>query len=323
MTGQKRNRALYESSGSKPANLFRESPEGLAKHAIFLRKLNRDNKMSAPNPLIPHGTFQAQAAKGASNVRLAVATIVAIHIVFFGGLLLQGCKRDPKVDTAAADTNATSLTNLSLAPIDSNSLYYPTGGVPSEAGAPLGGASQFAGANNASAVGALNGTNPEAMWQTTNLTGAAVGTTAEGTGAMKEYTVVSGDSFGRIAQRNNTSVSALRKANPDVNPTKIRPGQKINVPIADATSASATLNKTAAPTETVAANGDSRTYTVKAGDNLTKIAKREGVTVRQLTAANNLKTSQVKVGQKLKIPAKPATNTPAAVPTNETVSQVF
>jgi LysM repeat protein len=238
-------------------------------------------------------------------------------------LLLQGCKRDPKVDTAAAETNATSLTNLALAPIDSNSLYYPTGGVPSEAGAPLGGASQFAGANNASAVGALNGTNPEAMWQTTNLTGAAVGTTAEGTGAMKEYTVVSGDSFGRIAQRNNTTVSALRKANPDVNPTKIRPGQKINVPIADATSASATLNKTAAPTETVAANGDSRTYTVKAGDNLTKIAKREGVTVRQLTAANNLKTSQVKVGQKLKIPAKPAKNTPAAVPTNETVSQVF
>lgn len=278
--------------------------------------------MSAPNPLIPHGTFQAQAAKGASNVRLAVATIVAIHIVFFGGLLLQGCKRDPKVDTAAADTNSTSLTNLSLAPIDSNSLYYPAGGVPSEA--PVGGNSQFAGANDAG-VRTLNGTNPEAMWQTTNLTGVAVGSTAEGGGAMKEYTVVSGDSFGRIAQRNNTTVSALRKANPDVNPTKIRPGQKINVPIAEPASASATLNKTVAPAGSVVGTGDNRTYTVKAGDNLTRIAKREGVTVRQLTAANNLKTSQVKVGQKLKIPAKPATNTPATggVPTNETVSQVF
>ena len=280
--------------------------------------------MSAPNPLIPHGTFQAQAAKGASNVRLAVATIVAIHIVFFGGLLLQGCKRDPKVDTVASDTNAASLTNLSLAPIDSNSLYYPTGGLPSDAAAPSG-ASQFAGTTDNNSARSLSGTNPEAMWQTTNLTGAAVSTTAEGSGAMKEYTVVSGDSFGRIAQRNNTTVSALRKANPDVNPTKIRPGQKINVPIADATSTSATLNKTAAATETDAASGDTRTYTVKAGDNLTRIAKREGITVRQLSAANNLKTSQVKVGQKLKIPVKATTNTPAAgaVPTNETVSQVF
>src|SRR5688500_3651822 len=126
--------------------------------------------MSAPNPLIPHGTFQAQAAKGASNVRLAVATIVAIHIVFFGGLLLQGCKRDPKVDTASGDTNAASLTNLSLAPIETNSLYYPTGGGPSD-GAPVATSSQFAGATDSSAVRSLNATNPESMWQSTNLSG--------------------------------------------------------------------------------------------------------------------------------------------------------
>src|SRR5688500_16322043 len=110
--------------------------------------------MSAPNPLIPQGTFQAQAAKGASNVRLAVATIVAIHIVFFGGLLLQGCKRDPKLADAGAETNSTSLTNLSLAPIDSNSLYYPAGGLPSETGSqagasPIPNTAQLATSNNA------------------------------------------------------------------------------------------------------------------------------------------------------------------------------
>jgi LysM repeat protein len=278
--------------------------------------------MSAPNPLIPHGTFQAQAAKGASNVRLAVATIVAIHIVFFGGLLLQGCKRDPKVDTAAADTNAASITNLSLTPIDSNSLYYPSGGVPSETAAPVGANSQFAGGADP------NPTNPEAMWQTTNLAGAAVNNTAEGSGPMKEYTVVRNDTFGRIAQRNNTTVSALRKANPDVEPTKIRPGQKINVPVAEAASSNTTTRDNGAAQAASAASlavESGNTYTVKAGDNLTRIAKREGITVSQLRAANNLKTSQVKVGQKLKIPAKTATNTPAGggVPTNESVSQVF
>ena len=57
--------------------------------------------MSTPNPLIPQGTLQAKASRGASNIRIAVATIIAIHVVFFGGLLLQGCKRDNKGGLAA------------------------------------------------------------------------------------------------------------------------------------------------------------------------------------------------------------------------------
>src|SRR5436305_8329401 len=81
--------------------------------------------MSNPNPLIPQGTFQAQSGKGASNVRIAVATIVAIHVVFFGGLLLQGCKRDNKLASGSGDTNSTpASTNLTLPPITSDSLYY-------------------------------------------------------------------------------------------------------------------------------------------------------------------------------------------------------
>ena len=77
--------------------------------------------MSAPNPLIPQGTFQAQAAKAASNVRLAVATIVAIHVVFFGGLLLQGCRRDPKLAENDAVTNSTTAaTSLIFCTVQTN-----------------------------------------------------------------------------------------------------------------------------------------------------------------------------------------------------------
>ena len=80
--------------------------------------------MSTPNPLIPQGTFQAAAGKGASNVRIAVATIVAIHVVFFGGLLLQGCKRDNTLAIKSdAETNAATSTNYTLPPINSDSLY--------------------------------------------------------------------------------------------------------------------------------------------------------------------------------------------------------
>ena len=43
---------------------------------------------------------------------------------------------------------------------------------------------------------------------------------------------------------------------------------------------------------------------MKSGDNLTKIAGHLGTTVKALRAANGLKTDSIKVGQKLKIPAK-------------------
>ncbi len=46
----------------------------------------------------------------------------------------------------------------------------------------------------------------------------------------------------------------------------------------------------------------SRTYTVQAGDNLSKIAKAQGVTVVALREANNLPNSRVRAGQKLIIP---------------------
>ena len=94
--------------------------------------------MSTPNPLIPQGTFQAQAARGASNVRLAVATIVAIHVVFFGGLLLQGCKRDTQTTQNTQTTNAEPSTNLALPTLDSSSLYYSSSSnLPTDAGARL------------------------------------------------------------------------------------------------------------------------------------------------------------------------------------------
>lgn len=275
--------------------------------------------MSTPNPLIPQGTFQAQAAKGASNVRLAVATIVAIHIVFFGGLLLQGCKRDPKIaeSAAATDTNsASAFTNLSLAPIDSNSLYYPPGGLPGEAGT-----------NFADTLPAMDtaGNAAETMWQSTNLSSpGTAGTLAAGgesATAMKEYTIVRGDTLGAIAQRNRTTVSALRDANPGIDPLRIRPGQKINVPMASQSSAELTLNGSSAQRSV---ESGAPTYTVKAGDNLTRIANKHGITVSQLRAANNLRTSRVNIGQKLKIPAQGGNATGAGgVPTNESPGQVF
>ena len=56
-----------------------------------------------------------------------------------------------------------------------------------------------------------------------------------------------------------------------------------------------------------------RTYVVKKGDTLTKIAKAEGITISELSKANKLtKTSVLKIGQKLQIPGKVETPALAA-----------
>ncbi len=58
-----------------------------------------------------------------------------------------------------------------------------------------------------------------------------------------------------------------------------------------------TTKKTAAKTTPKAT-----THTVKRGENLSKIAKRYGVTVQAIKKANNLKNDNINAGQKIKIP---------------------
>ena len=46
------------------------------------------------------------------------------------------------------------------------------------------------------------------------------------------------------------------------------------------------------------------THTVRRGDNLSKIAKKYGVTVAAIKRANNMAGDNIQSGQKLKIPQK-------------------
>jgi len=51
---------------------------------------------------------------------------------------------------------------------------------------------------------------------------------------------------------------------------------------------------------------------VKSSDTLTRIAKLHGTTIKAIRAENNLTTDHIKVGQKLKIPAKVEAAAPVA-----------
>jgi len=119
------------------------------------------------------------------------------------------------------------------------------------------------------------------------------------------YIVRGGDSLYRIAIVNNTTVTALRNANPQVVGDLIRPGQRLNLPDCQPSDANAGL--TPAPTELVQPTEPSAVsgteYIVRPGDTLYDIGLRFGVTVQSIINANNLTNpDRLRIGQRLIIP---------------------
>jgi LysM repeat protein len=100
-------------------------------------------------------------------------------------------------------------------------------------------------------------------------------------------------------------LKALEDANPGIVPTKLKVGQKISIPAASGTAP-------AAVAATDSTGTGEEVYAVKSGDTLTKIAKANGTTVKAIESENNLTTTKIKVGQKLKIPVKAEAPNPVA-----------
>lgn len=259
----------------------------------FRTSNNQSNKqsMNNPNPLVPQGSLLEQKAKGKSNLFIAVFSILAIHVVLFAGLLMQGCgrKKPSEADAAkmeqtnsvASDTNYVSALTNTLPPPTTNATFYteqPT----NFAATPV---------------------NPIAAAPTNQLDSAPPPDETAAGGAAKEYKVAKGDMFYTIAKAHGISISALKAANPTVDPNRLRVGAILQIPASSATATAATGAKNR--TDAGAASGsDAKTYIVKAGDTLTKIAKVNGASVKEVRSFNGLKTDRLHVGQKLKIPAK-------------------
>src|SRR5881296_1937968 len=68
--------------------------------------------MNTPNPLIPQGTFLQNRSR--SQIRIAVFTILAVHMVLLSALLMAGCKKTTDA-TAYTNTGFATPTNPALA----------------------------------------------------------------------------------------------------------------------------------------------------------------------------------------------------------------
>ena len=220
--------------------------------------------MSNYNPLIPQGSALEHKNKGRARVKIAVFFVLAVHGIGLMALLMQGCgqSKEPEPPIELTDSNPPPAFVEPLPVPDT------TGTPPVVATVP-----------------------PVSEPLAPPLPEAAPGAT--------EYTIVKGDYLEKIAKNFHVSVRALMEANPGIEPTRLQIGQKIHIP------APATLVAPApggvALTDTASAGGE-EVYTVKSGDNLTRIAARFGTTVKALRAANGLRTDSIKVGQKLTIP---------------------
>lgn len=116
---------------------------------------------------------------------------------------------------------------------------------------------------------------------------------------MVDYVVRPGDTISGIASRLGVRAQAIMDANGIDNPRLVRAGRKLTIPIHP----DRQLAQRPTPARTASAASDTRApYVVRSGDSLWNIARREGVTVAQLRAWNNLGTAQhIRPGDKLVI----------------------
>lgn len=234
-----------------------------------------EHKMKDTNSVF--GPFNPE-IKSRRGVKMILFSVLAVHVTVFLVLLVQGCRQTqsvPLVDLVTTNSppvtnNLPAATNTASATPLTNSFAAPTNTPVWVTNAPV------------EPSPAVN--PPIVLQQNTN-----------------EYSISKGDTFALLAKRFRVSTKALIQANPGANPARLRIGQKILIP------PSATANPSsvaATPSETAI---DSRFYTVKSGDSLTRLASIFGTTPKAIRTENGLTTDRINVGQKLKIPVKEST----------------
>ncbi|RNF39992.1 LysM peptidoglycan-binding domain-containing protein [Planococcus salinus] len=129
-------------------------------------------------------------------------------------------------------------------------------------------------------------------------------TAADVSAASSTHTVQKGDTLYRIAQTYKVSISELKQWN-SLKSDSIYINQSLKTSAGSKTTgkptppAAAKASKTVLPAQTVTSN--STIYRVQKGDSLYGISKKFNVTVPELTAWNQLKTTTIYVNQSLKI----------------------
>jgi len=211
-----------------------------------------------------------------------VVFIVSLHLIFFGGLLIQGCKKNP-TEVSGEPEGVTKTSDEEILPqVDTEyytqyetNLLNPITDFPPLEAEPV---------DDSQTQSALQ-TSPGVDMPPTITNDPVVPR------MTTPHTVEKGETFYGIAKKYKVSLKAVLNANPDINPQALRPGMTVEIPPQEPPSL-----------EAEAVLDDGSTYRVRKGDSLYKIASMHQVTVDALMKENNLKSSVIHPDQRLKIP---------------------
>jgi LysM repeat protein len=231
--------------------------------------------MNNPSPLVPQGSLMEYKNKSRSRVKTAVFCVVGVHVVaLLAALFAQGCKRE-QAEPPPPESNLPAMTETNLPPVLES--------------------------------------NPPPLVAETNIPVPPPAEPPPTAPAPKEYVIQKGDSFYTIGKKLNIPWTAIRDANPNVDPNKLQVNQKIVIPTITTQPTAGGVAPGGGMPAPVA--GGDNVYIVKSGDTLWRIARAHGTTVSALRSANNLITDRLKVDQKLIIPVKAAAPAPAPAET--------
>jgi len=115
-----------------------------------------------------------------------------------------------------------------------------------------------------------------------------------GSGKARTHRVRRGETLGSIASRYGVRISDLRRWN-GIRGSKIISGRRLKVYGGKAVAASST-------------SSSAKSHRVRRGDTLGGIARKYGTTISKLKAANGLKSSKIRVGQRLKLSGSGSTS---------------
>ena len=118
------------------------------------------------------------------------------------------------------------------------------------------------------------------------------------------HTVESGDTFSSLAVKYETTTAKIEELNPDVDPRKIRPGQKILVKgKASAASSETKKEEPAKKAENSAVSEDGAVYhIIVSGDMFGKLAEQYGTTTKKIEELNpNLNPNNLQLGTKVRV----------------------
>jgi peptidoglycan lytic transglycosylase D len=109
------------------------------------------------------------------------------------------------------------------------------------------------------------------------------------------HVVRSGETLGSIAEDYRVSVSSLRRWNGLGKSNLIRVGQRLRISSGQVAATDSSSSPGSADRPTI--------HVVKRGETLSSLAKRYGVSIQTLMTTNDLSSSRLRAGQKLRIPA--------------------